>query len=288
MVSAAPSGPVADVTPLTPEELAPIAAGAIRRWSASHTIPADAVARLADVQFQITALPASTLGREIGGTTVEISPTAAGFGWFIDTTPLDDSEFPLRSDGGARLSADSGPAAGRIDLLTVVMHELGHALGLNDLDTDYHPDDLMDDMLVPGVRRLPVIPDALAEGLMAHPASTPEDLRPLALRRPAAIPVPSTPAETKDTTPLNLLSAPSGGTTIIGVSSLGLGQPRHLDRRRPGKLQHSAPSSQRPHPSLVLGQHHPVGHAHSLPAGPNALRLGDRGLRRLTSSHGRN
>jgi hypothetical protein len=48
----------------------------------------------------------------------------------------------------------ASPAAGRIDLLTVVSHELGHILGLPDLVND-HSGALMDEILEPGVRRLP-------------------------------------------------------------------------------------------------------------------------------------
>jgi hypothetical protein len=49
-----------------------------------------------------------------------------------------------------------GPAFGRIDLLTVVTHELGHVLGLEDVANEQHPGDVMDVLLEPGVRRLPV------------------------------------------------------------------------------------------------------------------------------------
>ena len=48
------------------------------------------------------------------------------------------------------LSAISdGPAAAKIDLLSALMHELGHVAGL-DHDT---LDDLMADTLAPGIRR---------------------------------------------------------------------------------------------------------------------------------------
>jgi hypothetical protein len=41
-------------------------------------------------------------------------------------------------------------------LLTVVMHELGHVLGLPDLDSDEHPNALMGGQLRPGVQRVSV------------------------------------------------------------------------------------------------------------------------------------
>jgi hypothetical protein len=43
-----------------------------------------------------------------------------------------------------------------MDLLTAMMHEMGHALGLVDLDGS---DDLMAGVLQPGVRHLPTADD---------------------------------------------------------------------------------------------------------------------------------
>jgi hypothetical protein len=40
-----------------------------------------------------------------------------------------------------------------MDLLTVVEHELGHVLGLIDVNTETHPADIMADFLSAGQRR---------------------------------------------------------------------------------------------------------------------------------------
>src|SRR6266508_3715799 len=96
--------------------------------------------------------------------TVWLDSNAAGHGWFVDPTPWEDSEFAQPAGGlrelavlpggrvhepavargiavepdgvgGHELQADAGSAAaGRVDLLTVLGHELGHLLGLADLD----------------------------------------------------------------------------------------------------------------------------------------------------------
>ena len=50
-------------------------------------------------------------------------------------------------------------AVDHIDLLTVVEHELGHVVGLKDIDTP--TDDLMSGVLGIGVRRNPSYQDAI-------------------------------------------------------------------------------------------------------------------------------
>ena len=56
-----------------------------------------------------------------------IDSDAAGHGWFVDATPGEDGEFGA---DGLALEPAAGPS-GRIDLLTALMHELGHQAGLD-------------------------------------------------------------------------------------------------------------------------------------------------------------
>jgi hypothetical protein len=86
---------------------------------------------------------------------VRIDVNAGGFGWFIDPTPGDDAEFARAEDSGALTATADSAAFGRVDLLSVVMHELGHVYGLEDLPVAQGGHDLMATALVSGERRLP-------------------------------------------------------------------------------------------------------------------------------------
>jgi VCBS repeat-containing protein len=89
------------------------------------------------------------------GTTITLDRDAAGHGWFIDSTPFTHEEFTL-SAVSHQLSADpNGPAAGRMDLLTVLMHELGHVMGLGHISSAVDGTRLMAGSIDPGIRRLP-------------------------------------------------------------------------------------------------------------------------------------
>jgi Ca2+-binding RTX toxin-like protein len=118
---------------LTNSELAPIIQEAINRWTNSPLGGESALALLDNVTFTIADLPGLTLGEAIGNT-VLIDTDAAGYGWFIDPTPHDDTEFKPQGRGGELVALTSSPAFGDMDLLTVVMHELGHVLGFADVN----------------------------------------------------------------------------------------------------------------------------------------------------------
>src|SRR5439155_10160063 len=91
--------------------------------------------------------------------------------------PADDSEFALAVTGRELSAGPGSPAFGRMDLLTVVEHELGHVLGLEDLDAQISPHELMTDTLAAGVRRSPslagafTVPLTMSESPATRPGS---------------------------------------------------------------------------------------------------------------------
>ncbi|WP_299490262.1 PKD domain-containing protein, partial [Acaryochloris sp. IP29b_bin.137] len=120
--------------------------------------------------------------------TLTIDDDANGRGWFIDTTPWENSEFAIQNSEYSAIATPDSAAYGRYDLLTTILHELGHLQGIisgnhnfdqfvqpigntsyfiapgitaqltpdgSHLDSSAHPDDLMNPTLRPGVRKLP-------------------------------------------------------------------------------------------------------------------------------------
>jgi len=82
-----------------------------------------------------------------------IDTNAAGYGWFIDKTPAAHEEFSIPAANGEWLAAASSPAFGKMDLLTVVTHELGHIIGF-----EHQEEGVMSPILPAGARQTELIP----------------------------------------------------------------------------------------------------------------------------------
>jgi hypothetical protein len=100
---------------ITSKQVQPLLGEAMSRWQA-----AGAGASVLDaIDVGIADLGGTTLGLAAGNT-IWLDDNAAGWGWFVDPTPSDDSEFTTPGNQGEH---------DRMDLLTVLTHEIGHLLG---------------------------------------------------------------------------------------------------------------------------------------------------------------
>lgn len=133
---------------LTPEEAEPVLEAAKQQLTDVYD---DSVTEtLSDVKIEIVELPQNQLAKaDAANNTIYLDINAAGWGWFIDQTPLLNEEFEASTAGlfDAKLFSN---ASGHIDLLTVLLHELNHLLG-----HEHSPDSpLMQAELNPGERKL--------------------------------------------------------------------------------------------------------------------------------------
>jgi Domain of unknown function DUF11/HYR domain/Calx-beta domain len=141
------------VRKLTQAELSWMAQAALERWRQTGLAAAD-LARLEAVTFEVADLPDGQIAAAAGAQ-VKIDETAAGYGWFVDQTPEDDSEFLVPVAGRELQTTEYSAAYAKVDLLTVVMRQLGQVYlqGQRRVPKALRP--LMDSTLSTGVRRLP-------------------------------------------------------------------------------------------------------------------------------------
>ncbi|MEH6588207.1 MAG: LEPR-XLL domain-containing protein [Halioglobus sp.] len=123
------------------DDLRAVGQAAVQRWLASGLLNEAQLTQLSGMSLQIADLGGLKLAlASSDGKTIYIDSNAAGYGWFVDATGMQDEEFV------AGKSVTEGASA-KMDLLSVVMHEIGHQLGLGHGDNG-----LMHESLDAGVR----------------------------------------------------------------------------------------------------------------------------------------
>ena len=139
------------VAPLTQADASGLLAAASQYWLNAGA-PA---ALLNSVTLSVGNLPVG-IAAETAGSQITLSVNGAGWGWFVDPNPTSEADFTATSQPNVFTANAGGPAAGKLDLLTVLIHEMGHALGLSDVSDNV---DNMATFLAPGLRRLPSADD---------------------------------------------------------------------------------------------------------------------------------
>ena len=136
LLAAAPATERTGLFPLTRAQLQPIVDAAIDQWR--HTpLTASQMAMLNSFNISIADLAGLRLG-EANRAGITIDHDAAGHGWYVDPTPYDLTDDAIGN---------------RMDLLTVVKHEIGHIIGLQDTYDSTRSDELMYGFLTEGERR---------------------------------------------------------------------------------------------------------------------------------------
>jgi hypothetical protein len=147
-LTAASIGSNAAAATLTSGQVNSLLPEAIHRWQLAGVD----TSALAGLDIRITNLGGATLGlADEVHHTIWLDDKAAGWGWYVDPTPWNDSEFTTPGNQGEQ---------NLMDLLTALDHELGHLLGFAHAKTG-----VMEESLTPGTRRTP------APGLPSDPAA---------------------------------------------------------------------------------------------------------------------
>ncbi len=153
------TAPPEQTVTLSTVDLEPLVQESVARWQ-STGLTDEQLTALMNATYQIVDLGGNYLGAT-EGSRISIDDDAAGIGWFVDLTPDQDEEFTLAAGVDSQMIANLDSAAReRIDLLSILMHEQGHILGLPDVSEAQR--DLMFAWFGEGERRLPA--EGQAEG----------------------------------------------------------------------------------------------------------------------------
>ena len=160
-----------DVPMLTKGAVEILATLAAQSWDDAG-LSVEQRALLSSLRFEVADLQGAALAT-YGNGTILIDLDAAGRGWFVDSTPAQSEEFAASATSeGQYFSITGGAAAGKYDLLTVLIHEMGHALGFADQPATV-TSEIMTESIGLGMRRLPTVADLFRENDADLPAANP-------------------------------------------------------------------------------------------------------------------
>jgi hypothetical protein len=150
-IAASEPSVTASTLSLTAADLAPIVTVATELWTAALGAGDPRLSVLNSVTILVSDLPDNMLGATTGDTIV-LDASAAGWGWFVDPTPVDNREFTVADGAGVFVATPGSAATGHMDLLSTVLHEMGNAMGI----AEDQGQDVTGMTLSAGERRLPL------------------------------------------------------------------------------------------------------------------------------------
>ena len=148
-----------DADVLSQDRLDAIVSEARARWEATG-LTAEQIARLRGLKFEVTTLSNNHLG-EAGSDAIRVDRDAGGNGWFAEASAQSDALFGAAKSATRHYTDPASAPAGRVDLLTTILHEMGHALGLPDTYRIEDRESIMFGQLTKGERRLPAMGQAV-------------------------------------------------------------------------------------------------------------------------------
>jgi hypothetical protein len=123
-------------------------------WARTGLLDAAQMAKLGTVDVRVGDLGPGELAR-YSQSEIIVDRDAAGQGWFVDLTPLSNEEYRA-SANGELLAVAGSVAKDGFDLLSVLLHELGHAAGFSHANNLAALGGVMSETLDVGARRLPL------------------------------------------------------------------------------------------------------------------------------------
>src|SRR4030095_5755090 len=108
------------------------------------------------LEVEVAALPGAQLAT-INSSKITLDETAAGYGWFFDATPSDDNEFSVPVFDKELQTTENSAANGRMDLLTVLLRQLGTEVSFGKSGLKGPAAWLMEGTLDTGERRAPAL-----------------------------------------------------------------------------------------------------------------------------------
>jgi hypothetical protein len=85
------------------------------------------LANTSGITLNIADLPGGAVG-ETTGTSITLDSNAAGYGWYVDPNPAANTDFLPTANPDVWMAKAGSAAAGKMDMLSVLLHEYGHAL----------------------------------------------------------------------------------------------------------------------------------------------------------------